>query len=235
LAVLSLVAVACSSTHYVHIRHPLQVGQVDPNAVPFENSFAENERGLPGGTLVDEASLTEVTPERVCAHVRLWSVETNPERGIFQNYQVSLLNDQDGVENSQAQISPEQPVTTPMQGHIARTIQTGTRQVCSYYNSRGYCTGWTTQPVYQTYYEPHVWQVTSYPASLCFQNGGFVTPSTTRISLDFDPSQGGGNFVFQWVLDSAVANTPPPPQQQQTQPQQQLQTQPPPQQPPPQQ
>ena len=97
--VVGLVLGACSSTHYVTIRHPLHVGQVDPNEVPFNARREERPRGLPEGALTDSASLTEVTPERVCVHTNLWALdEVQPDRGVYQNYSIALLNDQDGVE-----------------------------------------------------------------------------------------------------------------------------------------
>ncbi|MBZ0121752.1 MAG: hypothetical protein K8H88_32445 [Sandaracinaceae bacterium] len=213
-------AAACSSTHAVHLRHPLHVGQVDPNAVPFEARNEARERGLPPGVLVDEASIIEMTAERICLQTRLWSLEDSPERGLYDAYRIALLNDQDGVEQTQGELQPEQPTMTPMQGHIARTVAAGRRQVCSYWD-RGRCRGYRWETIYRTYYEPHVWQVTSSPAMVCFPNQGFVTPSTTRVSLEFRPVGGAGSFVFQWLLDSAVQTTPGAPQPAQQQPVQQ--------------
>ncbi len=214
--VAALLAGACSSTHYVHIRHPLQVGQVDPNEVPFNARHDESPRGLPAGTLVDVASLTEVTPERICLHANLWSLdEVDPERGVYQSYRIALLNDQDGVEMTDAQIQLEQPMSQAYNGHIAQQIQDGWRNVCAQYRNRS-CVRWNREPVYRTIYIPHVWQVTNHPATMCFNNGGFITPATTRLALEVD-GQGPGNMVFEWQFDSAVANTAPQQQQQQQQ------------------
>lgn len=203
---------ACSSTHYVRIRHPLHVGQVDPNNVPFQARREESPRGLPQGTLVDQAQLTEVTPERICMHTTLWTLdEVDPGRGIYQNYRIALLNDQDGVEMANAQIQLEQPITQAYNGHIARREQVGTRRVCANYQTQGRvrrCVRWRNEPVYRTVYYPHVWQVTNHPATMCFANGGFVTPSTTRLALEVD-GQGPGSMTFEWQFDSAVANTAP--------------------------
>lgn len=213
---MTLLLGACSSTHYVRIRHPLHVGQVDPNSVPFEARREESPRGLPAGTLVDEAQLVEVTPERICLHTTLWTLdEVNPERGVYQNYNIALLNDQEGVEMSNAQIQLEQPITQAYNGHIARREQVGTRRVCASYRGQGrrrHCVRYRREPVYQTRYYPHVWQVTQHPATMCFGNGGFITPSTTRVALEVD-GRGPGSMTFEWQFDSAVANTAPPPQE----------------------
>ena len=77
LLVATLALGACSSTHYVSIRHPLHVGQVDQNEVPFEARRVERDRGLGPGSLVDRAQLTEVTPERICEEGAVESVSAH--------------------------------------------------------------------------------------------------------------------------------------------------------------
>ncbi|HJL20329.1 MAG TPA: hypothetical protein RMH99_31975 [Sandaracinaceae bacterium LLY-WYZ-13_1] len=212
-AALGLVLGACSSTHYVTIRHPLHVGQVDPNEVPFNARREERPRGLPAGTLTDSASLTEVTPERICMQTNLWSLdEVNPDRGMYQNYRIALLNDQDEVENTDAQVQMGQPVTQQYNGFIERRVPAGYRRVCAARRNRR-CVRYTRQRVYVTRRFPHVWQVTNYPANICFPNGGFVTPSTTRVALEVD-GRGPGRMVFEWQFESAVAGGQPQQQQQ---------------------
>ena len=204
-AATALLASACSSTHYVHIRHPLHVGQVDPNAVPFNSHREESEYGLPDGILSDEASLTEVTPERICVQTTLWSMpEIDSSRGMYENYRIALLNDQSGVENTTGQIEVQQTQSAVYNGQLRQQIQDGTRRVCANYRNR-VCVRWRTEPVYRTIYVPHQWEVTHTPANICFANGGFLTPSTTRVSLEVD-EQGPARMVFEWQFDSAVAN-----------------------------
>ena len=215
-AVVVLVLGACSSTRYVTIRHPLHVGQVDQNEVPFDAAREEQARGLPPGSLTDSASLTEVTPERICLHTNLWALdEVQPDRGVYQNYSIALLNDEEGVENDQAQVMMEQPMTQQYNGFIERREQVGTRTVCAQYRNRS-CVRYRQEPVFRTVRYPHVWQVSNYPANICFPNGGFVTPSTTRVALEVD-GHGPGRMVFEWQFESAVAGGPPPGQQAQSQ------------------
>ena len=209
LLALAIAIVGCSSTRYTTIRHPLHVGQVDPNTVPFEAAAQERSRGLPPGTLVDQARLTEVTPERVCAQVSLWSLDqVDPTRADYNNFRVALLNDQENVEVDQAQIQLEAPQTQAFQGHIAQRVRTGARRVC---NGRrnGRCVAWRTVPVFRTVYRPHVWRVTDHPATVCFPNGGFVTPSTTHVSLELD-ARGPERMIFEWQFESAVQGEPQP-------------------------
>ena len=203
-AALALALGACSSTHYVTIRHPLHVGQVDPNSVPFDARREERPRGLPPGTLTDEASLTEVTPERICVQTSLWQLdEVDPGRGQYENYNIALLNDQDGVENNAAQVQPGPPQTQAYQGHIARRVPAGWRRRCVARRNR-VCVRYRRERVYRTVHVPHVWQVSNFPANICFPNGGFVTPSTTRVALEVD-GQGPGRMIFEWQFESAVA------------------------------
>ncbi len=216
ISALAVAAGACSSTHYVRIRHPLQVGQVDPNEVPFNAQREESPRGLPSGVLTDAASLVEVTPERICLRTNLWSLdEVDPGRGVYQNYRIALLNDQDGVEMTDAQIQLEQPTAQAYQGHIAQREPAGYRTVCANYRN-GRCVQYRREQIWVTRYYPHVWQVTNHPATMCFNNGGFITPSTTRVALEVD-GQGPGSMVFEWQFDSAVQATAPQQQQQQQQ------------------
>jgi hypothetical protein len=200
---------ACTTTRYVRIRHPLQVGQVDPNTISSDAPFEESERGLLRGTLIDTASLTELTPERICMQTSLWSLdEVDPSRGAYGNYRIALLNDQEGVELTNGEVRPEAPVSQDMQGHFAQQVHAGYQTVCADYRNR-VCVRWRQDPIYRTVYVPHVWRVTRAPASLCFPNGGFVTPATTRLSLEVD-DPGPGNMVFEWQFESSVAGQPAP-------------------------
>jgi hypothetical protein len=202
----ALLVSACGATHYTRIRHPLHVGQVDPNSIPFQSRRDEDPRSLPPGTLVDQAQLLEVTPERVCVRTNLWSLdEVNPERGIYESYRIALVTDRDGVEQSEPQIQIEAPQSQAYNGTIPQQIHAGYRQVCAAY-SQSVCVSWRQEPIYRTIQVPHVWMVTNHPASLCFANGGFVTPATTRLALELDGS-GPGSMTFEWQFDSAVQQT----------------------------
>ncbi len=208
LAAAALTLGACASTHYVTIRHPLQVGQVDPNEVPFEARRAETAQGLQRGTLVDTATLTEVTPDRICARTNLWSIdELDGGRGVYQNYRITLRNDVEDVENTDAQIQLEQPTMTPAQGHIAERVHAGWRRVCAS-TRNGHCVRYNRVEVHRTIYVPHVWNVSNNGATICFPNGGFITPATTRVALSVD-GQGPGEMIFEWQFESAVQGGQP--------------------------
>lgn len=173
---------ACGSTTFVTIRHPLQIGQVDPNNVPFENTREERRRRLPGGTLVDEAQLLTLTPEQICVRVTVWGTDLEPERAAFQSYSIVLVADHAGVENAPQNVQLEQASYMQVQG---------TRNV--------YRGGYSSTPT------SHVYQLTRQPAQLCFANGGFVTPSTSHLTLELRGQGRGTNINFEWDFASAVA------------------------------
>lgn len=172
---------ACSTTSYVTIRHPLQVGQVDQNQVPFESRREERRRRLPAGTLVDTAQLVTLTPEQICVRVQVWGTQLETDRAIFQNYSIVLVADNAGVENAPQNVQLEQPTVRQMQG--VRGVYRG---------------GYSSTRV------PFVYQITNQPASICFANGGFVTPATTHLTLELRGSRRGTNLNFEWDFASAV-------------------------------
>lgn len=177
-----VVLAACGATSFVTIRHPLQVGQVDPNQVPFENAREERRRRLPAGTLVDQAQLLTLTAEQICIRVTIWGTQIEADRSNFQNYSIVLVADSEGVENPPQNVQLEQASFGQFQG---------TRGV--------YRGGYRAQRQSFTY------QITHQPATLCFANGGFVTPSTTHLTLELRGSRRGTNLNFEWDFTSSVA------------------------------
>jgi hypothetical protein len=56
---------------------------------------------------------------------------------------------------------------------------------------------------------PFVWQITHQPATMCWPNGGFVTPSTTHMTLELSDAGAGNRINFEWDFTSSVAAPPP--------------------------
>lgn len=188
LALAFLVLTACGGrSYYVTIRHPLHVGAVDPNQVIFDQSREENSRQLPPGALLDQAELVSLTPEQICIRTTIWSDQLEPQRSDYNAYRIALLNDEGGVENTTAQIQMLPPSVSAFQGVRRHARFTGGVRVV------------------RSYAEPFVWQITQNPAQLCFQNGGFVTPETTRLTLEMGNAGAGNRMNFMWELASSVA------------------------------
>lgn len=171
---------ACGATTYTQIRHPLQVGQVDPNEVPFENTRQERGRQLPAGTLVDSAQLVTLDPNQICLRTEVWGTDLEPERADYNQYSIVLVADDNGVENVPTNVQLEQPQMMQYPG-IRRVYRGG-------YSSVG---------------QRHMYTITRQPATICFQNGGFVTPSTTHLTLELRGRR--VNLNFEWDFVSSVA------------------------------
>ncbi|MBX3276212.1 MAG: hypothetical protein KF729_38525 [Sandaracinaceae bacterium] len=182
LAAAALALGACSSTTYTTIPHPLHVGQVAPNNVPFENTREERRRRLPGGSLTDEAQLVSLTPEQICLRVSVWATDIEPARADLSTYSIVLLaDDNPGTENTPQSVQLEQPEYGQLHG--VRRVYAG-----------GYGTTATS----------HMYQMTQQPASICFANGGFVTPSTTHLTLELRGPGRTTNINFEWEFSSSV-------------------------------
>lgn len=188
IALILFVLTACGGrAYYVTIRHPLEVGAVDPNQVIFDQSREENGRQLPPGALLDQAELITLTPEQICIRTTIWSDQLEPQRSDYNAYRIALLNDEGGVENTSAQIQMLPPSMNAYQGVRRSARFTGGVRVV------------------RSYAEPFVWQITQNPATLCFPNGGFVTPATTRLTLEMGNAGAGNRMSFEWQLASSVA------------------------------
>ncbi|MBZ0115408.1 MAG: hypothetical protein K8H88_00330 [Sandaracinaceae bacterium] len=191
LSIVLVLASACGGTlAQVRLRHPLLVGQVDPNGIPMENVREERGRGLPEGVLVDSAELRLLTPEQICIYVSIWGTNAEPARSDFAAYRIALLNDQAGVEVTSPQVMPEQGTSAMYQGWRSRVVPSSSTFV-------------------RRVREPFTWQVSQQPATLCFPNGGFVNPSTTRLRLELGNAGSGAQINFEWAFDSNVAAPPP--------------------------
>lgn len=179
---------ACGTTTFVTIRHPLQVGQVDPNQVPYQSAREERRRRLPAGTLVDQAELVSLTPDQICVRVSIWSTQIEPARSDFNTYSVVLVTDTAGVENAPQNVQLEQPIVSQYQG--IRAVRGARRGRYGTSSAR----------------VPFMYQVTQQPATMCFANGGFVTPATTHLTLELrGAARRGANINFEWDFTSSVA------------------------------
>ena len=178
----ALLLSACGATTYVTIRHPLQVGQVDPNNVPFESTREERRRGLQRGTLVDQAQLISLTPEQICVRVSVWATQLEPQRADFNTYSIVLVADNADVENPPQNVQLEQS------------------SYAQYPGTRGVYRGG-----YRSVRQAFTYQLTQQPATLCFANGGFATPATTHLTLELRGAVRGTNINFEWDFTSSVA------------------------------
>jgi len=210
LAVIALAAAAaCTTRVTTSIRHPMQAGQLDPNRIPLTYGNVERRRGLPPGSLDDEAEITRLDTETMCFDVTMRAItEGNGQTWTdLRNYEVAL----DAGEDLRV-IAPElqlrENVAQQFNGLNPVRRRTGTRRVCANYsrtrNGQRRCTRWRSEPVYQTVYVPGIVTVIAGGGQFCFANQGIVTPETDRVKLVLRRS-GGRSLEWEWLFESIVA------------------------------
>ncbi len=91
------------------------------------------------------------------------------------------------MENTSEQVQLEQATVAQYQGRRRRTRYTGGVTVM-----RGVAV-------------PFMWQITQQPATICFQNGGFITPESRHLVVELADAGSGNRINFEWELDSSVA------------------------------
>ncbi|MEC7526273.1 MAG: hypothetical protein VYE22_40705 [Myxococcota bacterium] len=165
----ALAAVGCGRTSVVgtQVRHPLHTGAVDRNEVAIGRLPAR-----------DRAALVEVTSERICAELELWTRPAGAglhARGYPESYEIGLVADDDEVEQRDPTIRQAAPRRAARAGLFA-----------------------PERP------GDHVYV----PGTVCFPNQGFVGVRTHRLRLELRPhASRGRTLVFQWDLVPAATDT----------------------------
>lgn len=205
----------CAHESDVEIRNPLAAHAVDANRIVKPHDYAENARGLPPGSMADEATLLSMASDQVCFGVTLHELDPIDLRSVEAELSAPK---QDGTDD--AKVWADQPTLKEYQGLVPEQRETGTETVCSNRDSDGVCQSWQTRPTYATVYVHGPVNVYESRGRLCFPNRGLATPATEQVSLQLVVRrQGGGNFmtmgwaggggakkvVFRWGLANQSA------------------------------
>jgi hypothetical protein len=205
-AVLLLSACAGSSLHRyphetAHIVSPLQSGGVQANTVSVPAPQVEAAFGVAQGTLADDAMITALDASQICVQVTVRRIaEMRDAQVPLGQYRVFLRANQNVRDDAQVQDGTQ--MVTAVSGTRTRDVLTGYQNVCTGYDRYGRCFGWSTQPTYQTVYDPAVYQVITQTGTACFANRGYVTPDTNEMEIFFvlpDRTDGVG---FEWRFDA---------------------------------
>jgi hypothetical protein len=196
LTLVALVAVAasgCVRASDIDIRHPLVARAVDPNQIVKPHGFAEQQRGIPPGSLSDLAVLTELSEQRICfdATVR----ELSP---VDLSSGMSTISTPGYESVGGAQVQADPPQITPYNGLVPIRVQVGMGRVCTARTYNGYCLAWAFRPIYGTRFVPGRVDVYATHARMCFGNNGAVTPKTEQIRLEANAM--AKKVVFRWGL-----------------------------------
>jgi hypothetical protein len=174
-----LLVSGCGMMTDITIRHPLMSGAIDKNTIVKEHGFAENARGLPRGTMSDQASLTRLGDQDICFDVIMHELDPIDMRSVRAKLEV-----QGQVAREQAQLWPEQPITRDYNGLVPVRVQTGYQTYCSARAYNNVCIAWQTRPTYGVVMQPGNVQVFETRARMCFPNGGFVAQTTEAVRLE---------------------------------------------------
>jgi hypothetical protein len=180
LFVVALVAATgCGPMGDIIIRNPMVAGAVDQNNIVKQHAYAERLRGLPQGSMSDQAALTRLGNEDICFDVVMHELDPIDMHMVRAKLSVSGQ-----VPREQAQLWPEQPVARDYPGLVPQRVQTGYETYCMTRAYNGVCLAWNTRPMYGTVMQPGTVSVYETRARMCFPNGGFVTAATESIRLD---------------------------------------------------
>ena len=190
LLLLTLAAGGCVHAPDIELHNPIVTRAVEPNRIVKEHGYAEQARGLPPGSLADEAILTNADPGQVCFAVTLRELAP-----IDLREAVALLSapKKDPVE--QPQIWADAPAMQTFDGLIPEQHQTGYQTVCSAHAADGTCTSWSTNPTYATVYVRGPVNVYAVRGKLCFRNA-VLTSATEQISLDLRLQRAPGDVAM---------------------------------------
>jgi hypothetical protein len=194
----ALALAAGCATPEVVIRNPMVVHAIDANRIVHPHNYVERARGLPPGSVADEASLTELDPGRVCFGLSVHELD-----GVDLQAAEALLKvpKMDAVQGAQVWADP--PVFATYQGLIPERRVVGSESYCSARDGYGNCMVWRTRPVYSTVYVPGPVNVYNSHGTMCFANRNLIGPATEKVTLELHlRRQAGGNkdLEFTWSL-----------------------------------
>lgn len=203
-----VLSAGCSRTVVTTIRHPLQTGALDPNIIALTYESTERQRAIPYGALSDEAEITRLDTSAMCFEVTLRDIP-EPGQGTYwtdlRNFEVGL-DAGDDIRIVEPEITLREPVQRDYQGMNPQEVQTGTRRECTRRADNGDCRRWENRPVYETRYFPGIVPVIEGGGTICFGNGGLVTPETDHVRLVL--RRPVFELGWEWEFESIVELTP---------------------------
>ncbi len=191
--------VGCTHASDVELRNPLVAGAIDNNRIVKPHDYIENQRGLPKGSVADEATLVAVDPQQVCFGLTMHELDPID----FREMEVALKTPEAPAVET-ARVQPEPVTFQSYDGLVPETRVVGEETVCSRRDGNGVCIAWATQPVRSTAMVPGAVKVYEARGRVCFDNQKAVTRTTQQVTLEVKMrrrlNQGGavvgGGFGF---------------------------------------
>lgn len=180
----------CAHEPDVEIQNPLASHAVQQNQITKPHAYAEQTRGLPPGSMTDQASLLSLDPAQICFGVSLHELDPIDLRTVEARMISPKLDPID-----QAEVAADPPSYQTYDGLVPERRETGSETVCSSRDSDGVCQSWQTRPTYSTVYVRGPVNVYQTRGRVCFQNHGFATSATEQIGLELRLRRQGATFA----------------------------------------
>ncbi len=213
-------------------QHPAKGGVGQVPILMYENNRVEQQRGLPPGSLAQDAQIVQADPQNLCIAVTLRGLDRRyPD---LRNWTVvfrSQAGQAEPVEDQSPNIELVPVQTQVYDGLVPQDVQVGTENVCTEVDQYNNCRRWSQRAVYATQWVPGPVEVATGGGQICFANTQHLTLDTTAVALRLNAGRNSGGapagptrLTYQWdftgTTSQSVASTSggsqPQQQQQQT-------------------
>jgi hypothetical protein len=172
--------IGCAHSSDIEIGNPLVIGSVERNQIVKPHEYTENQRGLPRGSMDDQAAIVSADGTAVC--IDLTMHELDPIDFREADFKLTA-KDAEAIDAPRVESGPARTAT--YDGLVEHRELTGHETYCADRNGEGVCTSWQTRPTYATKMVPGPVQVYEARGRLCFDNSKSVlSASTPQLALE---------------------------------------------------
>jgi hypothetical protein len=197
--------IGCAHNSDIEMGNPLVVGSVEQNQIVKPHEHAENQHGLPRGSMDDQATIISASDTEVCIDVTMH--ELDPIDFREADFKLTA-KDSDVIDAPKVDSTPARAAT--YDGLVEHKELTGHETYCADRNGEGICTSWKTRPTYTISMVPGPVQVYEARGRLCFDNSKRVLSSNTpQLALEIKMrrrlSEGGRATPMAKIMSFGLA------------------------------
>lgn len=195
-------------------QHPGKVGVEQVPPILYDGSALERQRGLPPGSLQQEARVVRADPQGLCFNVTLRGLD-DPRFPDLRNWTVHFRSVVAGEEAESVQDDAPNIELIPVQsqqfqGLVPIQVQVGTETVCSQTDNTGRCIRWREDAIYSTSWQPGPVMVSTGGGNICYPNTQHLTVNTRAMALRLNAGNNSGGasagprrLTYQWNIAGA--------------------------------
>ena len=193
-------ATGCAGPDLV-MANPVTSGSVPQNHVIKKHGYAENQNGLPPGSMSDEAIIEQADNSQLCTKVVL------KELSAIDLTAAEIKVTSSNGKVLQPTLTAEPPTSHSYEGLVPHREQTGTHTTCKGEGDSVVC---NTEPVYTTTMIRGQVDVFESRGRLCAANKGLLTNETKDLSLKISTptarpgawgvGHGSKSVTFRWAF-----------------------------------